>query len=132
MPDFRGRLAVLLVAAALAGCGGSAVEPTPVYDRATLTAKYDAIAQVVGRPACATTPQCAAIPVGAKPCGGPWRYVVYSTVNVNETELRRRADDLFAFEMEYNRRNGIASDCSLARAATPACVEGVCVDLNAR
>lgn len=140
MPDVRARLAVLMVAAALsapgAGCGGNGAGPTPVptpvYDRATLAARYDAIAQIVGVPACTTTPQCAAIPVGAKPCGGPWRYLVYSKANVNETELQRRAADLFAFEMEYNKRNGVASDCSLARTATPACVEGSCVDLNAR
>jgi len=83
-------------------------------------------------PVCSTSLQCSSVALGSKPCGGPWRHIVYSKVNVNEQELRRRADDLFAFEHEYNLRNGIVSDCLATRAPTPGCVDGMCVDLNVR
>ncbi|MGH2399811.1 MAG: hypothetical protein ACRDF6_08180, partial [bacterium] len=121
----------LTAASALAGCEQTAATPTVVYDRVTLNAKYQAVTDMVKMPVCSTSPQCSSVGIGAKPCGGPWRYLVYSKVNVNAQELQRRVDDLFAFEREYNRRNGIASDCSVARAATPGCVDGFCIDLNA-
>jgi hypothetical protein len=128
------RLWPLIVAALVSssGCGDRPGTPTVVYDKPTLDAKYKAVTDLAAARACSATSQCASIAIGAKPCGGPWRYLVYSRVNVNETELRTRVDDLFAFEREYNMRNGVASDCSLAQPANPGCVDGICVDLNAR
>lgn len=117
---------------AVAACDERPTGPTLVYDRATLDAKYQAVADMIRQPVCATSLQCSSIAIGAKPCGGPWRYATYSTVNVNERELRRRVGDLFAFEREYNIRNGIGSECSVPRAPNPGCVDGLCVDLNAR
>ena len=115
----------------LSACNDSPGSPSVVYDRPTLDAKYRAVTDLVGTPVCSATPQCTATPLGAKPCGGPWRYVVYSRQNVNEQELRRRVDELYAFEREYNVRNGVASDCSLAQAPNPGCVDARCVDLGA-
>lgn len=125
---------LLIVAAIMSfvGCGDGPGTPTVVYDKPTLDAKYKAVSDLAAAPVCSATLQCSSIAIGAKPCGGPWRYLVYSRVNVNEEELRRRVDDLFAFEREYNMRNGVASDCSLAQPANPGCVDGMCVDLNAR
>jgi hypothetical protein len=114
------------------GCDEWPGTPSVVYDQPTLDAKYKAVTDLAALPVCSTSLQCSAIPIGAKACGGPARYLVYSRVNVNEQELRRRADDLFAFEREYNTRNGVVSDCSLAQPANPGCVDGVCIDLNAR
>lgn len=122
----------LFVGLLVSACGDAPSTPTVVYNRPTLDAKYQAVTDMIALPVCATSLQCSSIAIGAKPCGGPWRYAVYSKGNVNERELQRRADDLLAFEREYNRRNNVVSDCSLARPATPACVEGFCVDLNAR
>lgn len=120
------------VALAPVACDDRPAAPTVVYDRPSLNAKYKAVMDMIALPVCSTSLQCSSVAAGAKPCGGPWRYLVYSTVNVNERELRRRIDDLFAFEREYNMRNGIASDCSVPRPPTPACVDGTCVDLNVR
>jgi hypothetical protein len=118
------------VALALVACERSPAAPTVVYDRASLEARYKAITDMIALPVCSTSLQCRSVAVGAKPCGGPWRYLVYSDVMVNEQELQRRAADLIAFEREYNTRNGIVSDCSVPHPPTPGCVDSVCVDLN--
>ena len=118
------------VALALVACERSPAAPTVVYDRPSLDARYKAVTDMIALPVCSTSLQCRSVAVGAKPCGGPWRYLVYSDVMVNEQELQRRTADLFAFEREYNTRNGIVSDCSVPHPATPGCVDSVCVDLN--
>ena len=118
------------VALAPAACERSPAAPTVVYDLSSLDARYKAVTDMIALPVCSTSLQCSSIAVGAKPCGGPWRYLVYSDVMVDERELQRRTADLFAFEREYNTRNGIVSDCSVPRQPTPGCVDSVCVDLN--
>jgi hypothetical protein len=118
------------VALAVVACGSNPAAPTVVYDRASLDARYKAVTDMIAVPVCSRSLQCSSVALGSKPCGGPWRFLVYSQVNINEQELRRRADDLFAFEHEYNLRNGIVSDCVAARAPTPGCVDGMCVDLS--
>jgi len=126
------RRVTFAVAIALApvACERSPAAPTVVYDRPSLDARYKAITDMTAVPLCSTSLQCSSVALGAKPCGGPWRYLVYSDVNVNEPELQRRTAELFAFEREYNTRNGIVSDCSVPRQPTPGCVDSVCVDLN--
>ena len=118
------------VALASVACEKNPAAPTVVYDRLSLDARYKAVTDMIGVPVCSTSLQCSSVAIGAKPCGGPWRYLVYSHGNVNEPELQRRTDDLFAFEREYNMRNGMASDCSVPRPPMPGCVDSMCVDLN--
>ena len=121
---------MLAAVLALAACAKNPTAPTVVYDRPSLDARYKAVADMIALPVCSISSHCSSVAVGAKPCGGPWRYLVYSHLNVDERELRRRADELFSFEREYNMRNGIASDCSFVRAPVPGCVDNMCVDLT--
>ena len=130
MTTIRGVTLAAAIALALVACERSPAAPTVVYDRASLDARYKAITDMIALPVCSTSLQCSSVAVGAKPCGGPWRYLVYSDVMVDERALQRRTAELFAFEREYNRRNGIASDCSVPRQPTPGCVDGMCVDLD--
>ena len=118
------------VALASVACERSPAAPTVVYDRASLEARYKAVTDMIAVQVCSTSLQCSSVAVGAKACGGPRRYLVYSDVKVNERELRRRTAELFAFELEYNRRNHIVSDCMSPQPPTPGCVDRMCVDLN--
>ena len=119
-----------VVALAPVACERSPAAPTVVYDRASLDARYKAVTDMIAPPVCSTSLQCSSVALGAKPCGGPRRYLVYSDVKVNERELRRRTAELFAFELEYNRRNRLVSDCIGVGPPTPGCVDNMCVDLN--
>jgi hypothetical protein len=80
---------------------------------------------------CGEVGQCRTAPVGAKGCGGPRAYLVYCKATTDEAALLRALDELKRVEEEYNRAEGIASDCMMitppairldgnaCRAATP-------------
>lgn len=80
---------------------------------------------------CADSSECLSIGVGSKPCGGPWRNLVYSSTTVDPEKLHAAVADLNDYEASYNEQEGLMSDCSLAPPASPSCVNNICVDLNA-
>src|SRR5688572_24148758 len=77
-------------------------------------------------PSCSSVTVCRVIPVGAKPCGGPWRYVAYSTVNTDSIKLANVAARLENLESNLNKRTGLSSDCSLVSPPVLDCVAGTC------
>lgn len=75
-----------------------------------LEQKARAIARADG---CDRLDQCATVPVGAKPCGGPRTHLVYCQATTNEDELFGVLDELKRTEEAYNRAEGRISDCSV-------------------
>lgn len=67
------------------------------------------------------------MPLGAKPCGGPWRYVVFSTATADSVRLVAAAAEHTVLEAEQNRRTGAVSDCRFVAAPTLSCSRGYCV-----
>lgn len=63
---------------------------------------------------CATSGQCRSAPLGAKPCGGPWEYLVYCSVSTDSAALYRQLDAVRQFEDSLNRHYHRASTCDLA------------------
>ena len=115
----------------LLSCSGeSGHDPGQRYDHATLDKKYQAVYSLIRDLSCQDSSDCASIGVGSKPCGGPWRYVVYSKATVDEKELMDSVADLNEYEKGYNIQEGISSDCETAPEARPGCVSGKCTDLN--
>ena len=106
------------------------VVPTRMTDPGTLQAMYQEIYDLVQDRSCTDPSDCASLPLGSKPCGGPWKYLVYSKPRVHEVELQAKAIQLAVYEQEYNREYRVMSPCDLAPAADPACVNDECVDLN--
>src|SRR2546422_474970 len=106
---------LLVVSIGLLGCNeGQRVVPTQLTDRATLDALYQAIRDLTQNRTCQDTSECAALPLGSKPCGGPWTYLVYSKSTVDEVELQAKVLHLAAYEAQYNQEHRVFSDCSLA------------------
>ncbi|MDH5377127.1 MAG: hypothetical protein OEX00_02250, partial [Gammaproteobacteria bacterium] len=68
-----------------------------------------------------------AIPVGAKPCGGPWRYLVYSNKNVNEDKLNTLVSKHKSVNQSLNQQSGMASDCMAVLPPSVACVAKQCI-----
>lgn len=84
----------------------------------------------IAQTACEDVEDCRFIGLGSKPCGGPWRYLVYSASSTDVERLRDKVTAYNRFEAQMNRRYGYISDCSLAAEPAVDCVEGHCVDLN--
>ena len=97
-----------------------------VIDKATV-AKLEAEARaLVKTEGCASSGQCKAAPLGAKPCGGPRAYVVFCPLTTNELALTRKLDELRLAEERYNRENGLVSDCGMVTEPRVESVNGVC------
>lgn len=82
---------------------------------------------LIGEPTCADVSQCRAIAFGAKPCGGPWQYLVYSTAITDSTALAAAVARYNAREAEVNKAEGRMSDCSFVGPPRLARVNGRCV-----
>jgi hypothetical protein len=62
---------------------------------------------------CSASGDCAAMPVGSKPCGGPWEYVVYCRLTTDTTRLRTVLDELARRQREYNAASQMGSTCDM-------------------
>lgn len=110
-------LLVFLVstAALFAGCdllafsAGRQVQRTDDEDR--LARLEREIETEIGVPHASSTDQCRTIAFGSKPCGGPWRYLVYSTEVTDPETLEKLVADYNALQAEINEENEVASDC---------------------
>jgi hypothetical protein len=118
-------------------CGLAACAPPVPADSADVqadTASLDVLhAEVrvqLGDPTCTITAQCRTIPFGAKPCGGPWSYLVYSAATTDSAQLAGAVDRYTAREHELNRLEERASDCSLVTEPEVMCADGQCVPVE--
>lgn len=118
----------LLVMAALAGLGAGCIEPeeNEADDIAMLEAMEREIDALIGDAACTGGADCRAVAFGAKPCGGPWTYKVFSAAEVDTTELWRRIAAYNNYNARLNETWNWASDCAFVTEPAVGCVEGSC------
>lgn len=107
--------ATLLLSLVLPAC---ATEPTPPPKRAgaqgeTAAQHFTRLQALIGEAPCDSDEQCRTIGVGAKACGGPGRYLAWSTRNVKPAELEAQAQAYAQAVRAENERSGLLSDCSL-------------------
>ena len=92
-------------------CGDSdPVQHVPTEDgaRARLAVMRQEVDALVGD-ACGAIEDCRYVGIGAKPCGGPWAYTIYSTVATDSAALAERIGAYYAFEADINQRYGYIS-----------------------
>ena len=99
-------------------------------DFAKLADMKQTILIVAGDASTNDSTDCRYVGLGAKACGGPWEYLVYSTVNTDTLLLLKLVKNYNQFEDELNRKYGRASDCSIPSPPTIGLVNGRCVDLR--
>jgi hypothetical protein len=128
LPYSRFRWSAAL-ALGLAACapGGAPGPEVVAADTASLTTLLGAVHAYVGEPSCTSTTECRAMALGAKPCGGPWTYLVYSYVTTDSAELARAVERYNELERQINTLEGRVSDCALVSAPELSCEEGRCV-----
>ena len=82
----------------------------------------DSIRAVVGEPACADVSECRALPFGAKPCGGPRQFVIFSATKTDSVRLASALAQHKELDVRQNKRLGMASDCALVPRPMLECV----------
>ncbi|MBI5720233.1 MAG: hypothetical protein HZC37_21375 [Burkholderiales bacterium] len=80
------------------------------------------ILRLVGSAACRDDSQCRALPLGAKPCGGPEGYVAWSTAATDERQLEALAARYKDARQARNQRLGLMSDCAVVPQPPVRCV----------
>jgi hypothetical protein len=121
----------LLIAGVLLLFGGVAPpeitgETPEDRDRARLRAMEEQIQLLIGTATCEADAECRSVPVGAKPCGRPWTYQVYSTRVTDSRKLLERVAAHRALNVALNRKYGWSSDCSVVSEPAVSCREGRC------
>lgn len=70
---------------------------------------------------------CYSVGIGAKPCGGNWEYIVYSS-SIEVVSFMEKIETMNELEAAYNEKYMILSDCYLAMPPTSlTCEDGKCV-----
>jgi len=82
---------------------------------------------IIGDAVCTSDNECLLIGYGAKPCGGPGRYLAYSIKSTDVVLLEHKVREFNALAQEFNRRTGRRSDCMLTRKPRISCVQDQCV-----
>ena len=80
-----------------------------------------------GDAACDSDAQCHTIGVGAKACGGPERYLAWSSKNGDGTRLRALVAEHAAARRAEDAKNGMMSTCSVVQDPGATCSAGHCV-----
>ena len=75
---------------------------------------------------CGAERTCGVIGFGSKPCGGNWKYLVYSLNAANEKILVIKVTTYNDLQKAINIKNGAISDCSLAIKPDVICKDGIC------
>ena len=84
------------------------------------------IEQEIGTPTANEPSQCKLIAFGAKPCGGPARYLVYSTEKTNEFRLKQLVNEFNGLAKKINEERKMMSDCMFVTEPKVELVDKVC------
>jgi hypothetical protein len=84
------------------------------------------IEEEIGTPTAKEASQCKLIPFGSKPCGGPGKYLVYSTAKTNETRLKQLVSEFNQLGKKMNEERKIPSDCMFVTEPSVELVGGIC------
>jgi hypothetical protein len=96
---------------------------------AQLETKKQEIQNYINSFICSESTGCSYIAFGAKPCGGPWSYLVYSNT-VNAVKLKEMVADYNEMNRLYNIQTNAISDCmAILPPKEVKCINGVCTAL---
>ena len=105
----RVRSAAALGALLLGACQAHPPAKTPVAsDPTALLARIQA---GIGDAPCSSDAQCRTLPIGEKPCGGPERWLAWSSASPQATQLPAWAAELSALVRQRNQESGILGNC---------------------
>ncbi len=95
-------------------------------DRADLNKLKREIDRKIGKPRARRLNQCRVIAFGAKACGGPKTYLVYSSFQTNENQLKRLINQYNSLEDKINKETNAMSDCMFIEEPKAELVNSMC------
>ncbi len=95
-------------------------------NRADLNKLKKEIDREIGKPRAKRLTQCKVIAFGAKACGGPTTYLVYSSLQTKENKLRRLVGQYNFLQDKINKETDAISDCMFIEEPKPTIQNGMC------
>lgn len=95
-------------------------------DEMTLQQVALEIRDEIRTPRASNISQCKVLPIGPKPCGGPFMYLSYSTMVSNEGRLNILKEKYWELNHQRNIEYGLSSDCSFLNPPKITFENGVC------
>lgn len=121
---------MLILSAGLQACSHATVDSRRMIADGLQSEMHDirlSIDREIGEARAQRPEQCRVHPVGAKACGGPQAYLVYSTATSSERQIEELARRYTEAEQKYNRVTGSASTCSYLMPPAVGLENGKCV-----
>ncbi len=117
-------ISILFLWQVIIACSASSSKPVV---KPTIADLQKNIADLVNDKSCNERKQCQSIAYGAKACGGPTSYLIYSLKHTDVVKLSRAVGQYNQLVKENNIRSGSVSNCSMLIPPTPECRENKCV-----
>jgi hypothetical protein len=121
------RLAPASLLILVAACAGARPAPPPASDPAATAALWQQLQAENADTACDSDSQCHSLGVGAKACGGPERYLAWSSKQGDGAKLKALAEQHSAARRADDAREHMMSTCSLVSDPGAVCRAGRCV-----
>ena len=119
-------LALSISACSAGPAAPSSAPVAPSTSTSTATAAQR-IESAIGTAACDNPGQCRTLAVGSKACGGPERYLAYSTKQTDVAQLQALAAEVAAQRRAEDAQAGRMSTCSVTPDPGATCQAGRCV-----
>ena len=110
----------------LSGCANTSSSTEQNQNLSDLN--YD-LNNIVSDNSCTASFQCKVLEVGARACGGPSKYVVYSTLNNSQKHAEQLAQKITQQEQENNTALEF-DDCSPVLEVHSLCIDNQCKTVN--
>ncbi|RUO65953.1 hypothetical protein SAMN06297229_0578 [Pseudidiomarina planktonica] len=92
-----------------------------------LAEKRQQIRDIIRPPRASDITQCKLVGLGSRPCGGPERYVIYSTETTDETKLLPAVEEYNRMHKILNEQQGQISICEMLPEPNIALNSGMCM-----
>ncbi|WP_286256441.1 hypothetical protein [Pseudoalteromonas apostichopi] len=112
----------MLASIALTGCETTTSGSSTSVDLSDLN---DQLNDIVSNNSCTASFQCKVLEVGERACGGPSRYVVYSTLNTAQEKAEQLAEQITAVERSSGQALTV-NDCSPVLPVQSLCISQQC------
>ena len=120
---------ILIFSLVIGQCSGSdnVSESEVIFDE--LSQKEKEINDFINAAKCSPD-GCGFMAFGSKPCGGPWKYIVFPN-SIDKDKLTKMVNSYNELQHQYNLETNAVSDCMAVMPPTEVvCVNGVCTIVN--
>ena len=111
----------------LSGCSTTLTSSTA--QNANVSVLQTQLNELVSNKSCTASYQCKVLGVGSRACGGPSKYVVYSTLNNSQKSAEQLAQSITQQEQQKNSTLG-SNQCSPVLEVHSLCIDNQCQTVN--